>query len=283
LRAVIGCLLCLWPLLAPAQDADKQRFTFDGWAGPPIEVYIGRPEALAEDAPVVFVMHGVRRNADEYRDQWYALALEHSFLLVVPEFTREAFQGADGYNLGNTLDSDGEPKPVDTWSFSVLEPLFETVRKRYGLVTGRYALYGHSAGGQFVHRFAMHVPDARVSAIVPANAGWYTLPEFDLDWPYGLRGSAIDEESLAAALQLPITLLLGDRDTDPSHPSLRHTPEADAQGMHRFARGFTFYESGRQAALSLGVPFNWHLATVRGVDHDNARMAPAAVPLLLQR
>jgi hypothetical protein len=50
---------------------------------------------------------------------------------------------------------------------------------------------------------------------------------------------------------------------------------------HRLARGKTFFAEGRKAAEVLGVPFGWQLATVPGADHDNARMAPAAVKFLL--
>ena len=71
--------------------AAKIQFKFDAWAGPVIRVFVTRPVGIAPDRPVVFVMHGVNRNADDYRDQWHALAIEHDFLLVVPEFSQRSF------------------------------------------------------------------------------------------------------------------------------------------------------------------------------------------------
>ena len=87
--AFIACWLLLVCLTSTSAVADKGQFTFDDWQGPVLRVFYSRPESLASDTPVVFVMHGVRRNADEYRDQWHDLAMEHGFLLVVPEFTAE--------------------------------------------------------------------------------------------------------------------------------------------------------------------------------------------------
>lgn len=274
--------MCVVPT-AVAEDrlAGKTQFTFDDWAGPALTVYVTEPPDLEPETPLVFVMHGRRRNADEYRDQWHELAREHGFVLVVPEFSNEQFPGSRNYNFGGVFDEEGRPRPREQWSFSAIEPLFDTVSERYGLTSGGYALYGHSAGAQFVHRFLLHVPDARARRIVPANAGSYTMPDFDVTFPYGLAGSVITDASLAGTVQLPVTILLGDRDIDPNGRSLPDAPDAQAQGPHRLARGFTFFEAGRVTAERLDVPFNWHIATVLGVGHDNARMAPAAVPFLL--
>lgn len=268
--------------LAAAETAVKEDFEFSSWQGPALRVFVSRPDALNSVSPVVMVMHGVGRNADEYRDQWHDLATQHNFLLAVPQFSKKDFPGAVGYNLGNTFDANGLPNPPQQWSFAALEPLFDELRNRYQLKTEKYSLYGHSAGGQYVHRFLLHNPAARVHRYVPANAGWYTLPDFGQLFPYGLAGSQVNEEQLKAALQLPVTILLGDRDIDSEDPNLRHTPEADAQGLTRLARGFSFFESARQAAIELEVPFNWHIATVLGVAHSNTLMAPAAIPYLLE-
>ena len=155
------------------------------------------------------------------------------------------------------------------------------MRQRFGMTVEGYAIYGHSAGAQFVHRFLFHVPNARVTRAVAANAGWYTMPDLATGYPYGLKDSAVTREMLEQAMQRPLTILLGEDDTDPEHPSLRRTPEALAQGLHRFARGQAFFAAGQAASLDLGVPFAWQLATVPGADHDNRLMAPAAIPYLL--
>lgn len=275
--------LLLALLFLPLGDlaAAKIRITVTTPAGIEQHVYLARPPKLGAERPVVFVMHGMRRNADEYRDQWYDLAEEHDFLVVVPEFSEKDFPKADGYNLGNVYGPKGGTRDPSRWAFSVIEPLFDEVRRRYDMNAEAYALYGHSAGAQFVHRFLFHVPDARVSRVVAANAGWYTMPDFRTPFPYGLKGSNVGPQKLRQALQLPLLVLLGEADTDPEHRSLSRTPEALAQGAHRFARGQAFFAAGRAEAARMGVPFGWLLETVPDADHDNRKMAPAAIPYLL--
>ena len=201
--------------------------------------------------------------------------------MLVPEFRDADFPGSESYNYGNVVDAEGAVRPESQWAFSAIEQIFDDARRRFSLETDVYAIYGHSAGAQFVHRFLFHVPQARLTRAVAANAGWYTMPDPGIDFPYGLSGSAIRADPLAAALGLQFTILLGDADTDPNHPSLRRTPEAMAQGGHRFARGQAFFEAARSYAAGREIPFNWQLVTVPGADHDNRLMAPAAVPYLL--
>jgi len=280
LCSAIACFILAWPVSA---EAAKVQYLFKSWAGPALKVHATRPAGLAANKPVVFVMHGVGRNASEYRDQWHDLANEHDFLLLVPEFSKEDFPGPESYNLGNVFGGAGEITPESSWTYSAIEAIFDDARTRFSMSAERYSIYGHSAGAQFVHRFIFHVPAARVNRIVSANAGWYMMPDFETQYPYGLKGSAVDRNRLQNALQLPVTLLLGDRDTDPHHPSLRTAPEAMTQGEHRMARGVAFFEAAREAAAMLDVPFNWSLETVPGADHDNRLMAPAAIPFLINQ
>jgi dienelactone hydrolase len=263
-------------------EAAKVRYEFDGWQGPELRVYATRPAGLAPDRPVVIVMHGAQRNADDYRDQWHDLALEYDFLLIVPEFPRSDFPGSESYNLGRVFDDQGNLRPRALWSYSALEPLFDDAKRRFGADAKEYALYGHSAGSQFVHRFLFHVPGARVSRVVPANAGWYMMPDYGVDAPYGLHGSPVTRESLEAVMALPVTILLGDRDTVTDHSSLRRSPEAMLQGPHRMARGENFFSTARDWSREAGIPFNWRLEFVPGADHNNVLMAPHAVKFLLQ-
>lgn len=250
------------------------------YGGKLIPVWYFLPEDADDDAPVLIVMHGVNRDADRYRNEWIPHACKYRFLLVVPEFSKEAFPGEDCYNSGNTLDEQQRPRPREQWTFSLVEPIFEAMKLATGNQSERYYLYGHSAGAQFVHRFLFHVPDARVAKAVAANAGWWTMPDAAVKFPYGLQGAAIDGGALKRLLQLPLVVLLGTADTDAQHVNLRRTPEAMAQGPHRFARGRSFYETGKHQAKALDVPFGWQLSTAPGVGHSNLGMAPYAVRCL---
>jgi poly(3-hydroxybutyrate) depolymerase len=250
-------------------------------AGHRVKVWYYAPAGLPPNAPVVIVQHGVGRNGEDYLNDWVPHAERERFLLVVPEFSKAEFPGVEGYNYGNTVDSAGRPRPREEWSFSMIEPIFDAMRRHTGNQSSTYLLFGHSAGAQFVQRFLYFVPQARVARAVAANAGWYMLPDPAVEFPYGLKGTPVTEADLRNALARPFTVLLGDADTDPEARSLRHTPEADAQGLYRFARGQYFFNFARAAAATLKTPLGWSLATAPGIDHSDQGMAPFAVPHLL--
>ncbi len=277
-----GAVFLLSEREQPAAEAlaATGRFVFTGWEGPDLPVYYQLPERVTADTPVVFVMHGVKRDADRYRDEWADLARRHGFIAVVPQFSRADFPGSRGYNTGYFTEEDGTPRPRALWSFAAIEPLFDDVRDRFGTGVTRYTIYGHSAGAQFVHRYVLFMPDARIEQAIAANAGWYTMPDRAIAFPYGLAETPVDAGALKAALGKPLTVLLGTADTDRSDSDLRKTPEADAQGPHRFARGQQFFARGKAAAAALEAPFGWSLRTVPEVGHSNGKMAKAAAPLI---
>ena len=251
-----------------------------GHPGKPLTVSYYQPLRLPTSAPVVFVMHGVNRDADSYRDTWKVAAERFGFLLLCPEFAKGTYPRR-AYQLGNAVDDAGEPLPRSAWTFDVVERLFDSVKERTGNTSERYHIYGHSAGGQFVHRLALFVPEARFEAAITANAGWYTMPTFAGDgFPYGLKGSAATPADLARVFARRLVILLGERDTDAADPHLRKSPAASKQGKNRFERGIAFYATARDEANRLGVALNWELVTVPGAAHLQQRMMPAAARTL---
>ncbi len=246
----------------------------------PVTVWYHRPEGTDNAVPVVFVMHGVRRNGETYRDNWIDLADENKFLVVVPEFTKKAFPGSWRYNMGNVFYAAGGRKPKDEWAFTYIESIFEALRRDHGLTAEKYDIFGHSAGSQFVHRMVLFMPNARIRTAIAANAGWYTMVDPDVAMPYGLAETETDTARIRDALGTRLIVLLGEADNDPNHRFLRRATEAMAQGAHRFERGHTFFATARDYAGRIGAPFAWELETVPGVGHSNRKMAPAAAKLL---
>jgi len=269
---------------APAASFQRGagQFTFSEWAGPPITVWTYAPEG--EDLsrlPIVVVMHGVGRDGDRYRDDWIETAKAQKLIVLAPTFSADAFPKAAGYNLGNVLDEKtGGRNDEAVWSFSAIDPLFQDAVRRIGGKQTSYALYGHSAGAQFVHRYLYYKPDSLAGLFVVANAGWYTMPDFKVTYPYGLAGSTLEPQQLDRALGRNVLVLLGDSDTDEIDPNLRRTPEAMAQGPHRFARGQSFFAAASKAASERGVPFGWRTLNVPGANHSDALMAPSAAALI---
>lgn len=279
--------LGFWPFTAlSASETDGQylpvgemtAYNFSDWAGPDIPVWTYFPkETDLTQAPILFVMHGNGRNSQSYMSAWMPLADEKGVILIAPNFSRETFPGSRRYNLGYVFETDGQKRDEAEWSFSAIEPIFDQIVEKLSSRQTHYTIYGHSAGSQFVHRFLYFKPDARIKRVLAANAGWYTLPDFQEAFPYGLQDSGLSAAALKHALETPVVILLGDKDIDAQHRSLRRTPEAMQQGVHRFARGQTFYRAGQEAASALNTPFNWRIEIVPDVAHSNAGMARAAI------
>jgi len=263
-------------------SSGKHQFVFTEWQGKPLEVWAYTPSNYAPNSKVLFVMHGVKRDADRYRDEWAALAEQHNLLLIVPQFSQENFPRALGYNLGNVFADDKyqQANPPEIWAYSAIEPLFDYVKSRYANTNNTYNLYGHSAGSQFVHRFIFFVPDSRTAKIVSANSGWYTTPDFNIGFPYGLKNTMVTQDNLIASLQKPVVILLGEADSDPNDKYLRKAAPAMLQGPHRLARGKFFFNQAKQASQQYAVNFGWQLASVPNVGHKNGLMAEAAIAYL---
>lgn len=63
----------------------------------------------------------------------------------------------------------------ETFSGKAVLDALEVVSKKYSVDTERLLLQGHSGGAQFVHRFAMLVPE-RVTAVAVNSSSWFDEP-----------------------------------------------------------------------------------------------------------
>ena len=258
-------------------------FVFDSYeplSDKPVRVFTYRPEGDVSEMPILFVMHGTLRNADTYRDNWIDIAEEHRVLIVTPEFNSDDFPGARGYNLGGMFDGDGNQTDERYWAYSLIEPIFDEVVDRVYGNQQSYDIFGHSAGAQFTHRLFLFKEGLRANHVISANAGWYTTPDFELDFPYGMKETAIDTERLRERYESTLLIQLGEEDIDPEDRHLRTSENAMWQGMHRFERGHNFYKISGSKAAELGADFKWIIRTVPGVGHNNALMAIDAAEFL---
>ena len=268
-------------------EVGSGRYTFadpDEKTGKSVSVWYHRPSGFGPDSPIVMVMHGQGRNADGYRDNWVEAADTYGFLLLVPEFDIDQFPGDVTYNLGNRTPTGaaGETcNPKDKWSFFIIDRIFDQAREAVGSNRTRFSLFGHSAGGQFVHRYMTFTPSDSVDIAVAANPGWYTMPFRDERYPYGLDGSDASEATVEAFLAKRLIILLGEADTLKT-PNLRQTPEANRQGPNRFTRGQNYFEKCEAEARRLGVAFTWRLETVPEVGHTNRLLAMPAARLMAE-
>jgi pimeloyl-ACP methyl ester carboxylesterase len=235
-----------------------------------------RPANHTPETPVVIVQHGQSRNGREYCDAWIPVADEAGLLVVAITFPKDSWPDAAVYNNGNVFDATGAIRSRETWSLAIPGRVVGLLREAGVTTRPQTYLWGHSAGGQFVHRLLATQPHGVFEAVGAANPGWYTLPTLDQPYPNGLGGIGISADDFKRFLAYPLVIFAGDRDIDSAGENLPNHAEARAQGPHRFARAHFYFERGREEAAKLGVTCNWRLVTVPGIGHQGMRMAAFA-------
>lgn len=310
-----ACGMALVPATAAPLSAKAEigpgsgAFTVPGGVGREsdrIGVYYHRPTRFSPDSPVLLVLPGAGRNADDYRDSWVDASETHGVLVAALSYPEAAYDLA-AYQMGGVVrDLQLHDLPVgddgrlpdslhlkdeqisfrlndrrETWLFPDFDRIFDIVATAAGSRRTRYDLFGHSAGGQILHRLALFHPRSRADRIVAANGGLYTLPTLEEPMLFGLKDTGVTETSLSASLTCRLILLLGAEDNDPERGGQHlHTPLADRQGLDRLSRGRFFHRAGEAQARTLNVPFAWRLQFVPGVGHDYRGMGRAAAVLL---
>lgn len=245
----------------------------------PITLHTYRPYGHTPDRPVVIVQHGVLRNGDDYRDFWVPAADKHKLLIVAPTFSNEIWPGVESYNNGLAYTAMGNPRHVDGWAYALPARVVADLIAAELIDGSSSYLFGHSAGGQFVHRLMSSQSHEPWKAVAIGNAGWYTLPAMERKFPEGLGGAGLTEQHLERLLSYPMTILAGDRDTETQGEHLPSDPPAVAQGPHRHARAHHYLEAGRAEARRRGLACNWTLHSVPGVGHDGRAMSAVCASL----
>lgn len=245
----------------------------------PFTLQTYRPYGYTADRPVVIVQHGVLRNGDDYRDFWIPAADKHNVLIVAPTFSNEIWPGVESYNNGRVFSPGGNPRHIDGWTYALVGRVFADLRASGVTDVEQAYLFGHSAGGQFVHRLMSSQAHTPFCAVTAGNPGWYTLPTFEHRFPEGLDGVGLTEDHLVRLLAYPMTILAGDQDISTNDPNLPSDPAALRQGSHRFARAHHYFEAGKREAERRGVPFGWTLQVVPGIGHDGRAMSAACASL----
>lgn len=258
--------------LAPATDVPVGKAELRVSAGPiELQVFTYRPEKWSGQR-LLFVMHGVLRNADEYRDHAIGMGERFDALVVAPKFDGERFP-TRAYQRGGVLREDGTAAPPAEWTYARIPELAAAIRARTGKPDAKLFVIGHSAGGQFIVRMSAF-QDTGAVRLVAANPGSVLLPTTAVNFGYGFGGlpkELADESRLRTYLAAPLTLFLGTAD-DHDDEYFDKSDEAMAQGSGRHQRGLALYWTAKTLATVRGWPFGWRLVEAPGVDHDHEKM-----------
>lgn len=264
-----------------------------GREGKPITVFYHKPGTFTPRSPVLIVVPGAGRNGWTYRDAWVSASDEHGLLILSPSYSEDHYPEFWSYNLAGMITDvkvNQGASPVvsfrivsdpSAWIFSDFDRLFREVKDHLSLETRTYDMFGHSAGGQLLHRLALFHTGSMVNRLLAANSGWYTVPTFDDEFPYGLANSALTPATIEAAFGAKLVVFLGELDNEnETRGDLVRTPEVDVQGISRIERGKYFYNAAVQTAAELGSELEWKVEIVPDVGHDIQRMSAAAADYL---
>ena len=266
--------------LVAAAGPNSVTWTDPAFPDRPLTLYAARPERWTSDLPVLLVHHGVGRNGRDYRDYWAPLVDETGVLAIAVDFSEAAFPEYLWYNFGNLHAKDGTPNPPAEWTFGIPARLFAALHAAGVTRYPRYGLFGHSAGGQFVHRMLSFGYRENVAVAISANAGTYAMPDLHTSWPFGLGDTTVDHDSLRTLLAFPMTVMAGVNDTSTTGRFFPGGPRSNRQGPTRYARAHTYVRLGHEAARALGAVCAWRVIDVPDVGHDGRRMSQAAAPIV---
>jgi hypothetical protein len=266
--------------LVDSPGANSVPYVDPAFPDRPLALHAARPRQYDAATPVLFVHHGVNRNGEEYRDYWLELIEEACILAISVEFPEESFPEYLWYHFGNLHTKDGTPNPREAWTFGIDARLFEELRAQRITTRQSYGLFGHSAGGQYVHRMLSFGFRDHVAGAVSANAGTYAMPDLAIPWPFGLGETDVDTDRLRALLAFPITVMAGTEDVLTTGRFFPKGPRSMRQGATRYDRAQNYVRSGHAAAAALQASCAWTVIDVPGVGHDGKRMSAAAAPVI---
>jgi hypothetical protein len=271
-----------------------------------IEIYYYMPPQFNGETSVMIVIPGAGRNANDYRDSWIESANKYNLLVLSPSYPEKSYDFA-AYHLGGIVDELELKNPkverVDgriskyrmndediqfsfvknklEWIFDDFDLIFSSVKPIIGNKQTNYDLFGHSAGGQILHRFAIFKSNSMANRIVAANSGFYTLPDASVRFPFGTDGTPVSQKDIQKSFASKLVVLLGESDDKTEkRGTMLHTLSADAQGLGRFERGRYFFSQSQELAKLAKTPIDWQLKSVEGVGHDYRKMGVAAAELL---
>jgi pimeloyl-ACP methyl ester carboxylesterase len=274
----------------------------------PLYVSADWSKPLPSVTRAVLVLHGVRRDADNYfrsalKAQAAAGDAGRGSIMIAPQF----LTAADVETFGLSPDTlrwtftgweSGDPAvgPEPVSSFEALDAILAKLADRRHFPNLRQVVVaGHSGGAQVVQRYAIaakgdlvltHAGIAvRYVVADPSSYAYFSAerpepsiaascPDFN-SWKYGMaERPPYLADATAGALEKAyvarrIIYLFGTLDIDPDHPALDKSCMAEAEGANRYARGHAYVAA--MQARDHGTP-NHSAWDVPGVAHQQDKI-----------
>lgn len=221
--------------------------------------YIYIPETNPDRNKVLYSIHGISRNAEEHIERFIGQAERHGVTLVAPLFTKELFPRYQRLGTSAQLER----------ADMALDQVLQDVQKLLEVPPAPMKFFGFSGGGQFVHRYAMFYPQ-RVARMVLTAPGWYTFPDPDRKYPYGLKSTREWPKlsfPLENFLKIPTMVLVGEED-DLRDKDLNKAREIDSfQGLNRIERAERWVNANRNLGRAYDISTDFRLESISNANH----------------
>jgi len=209
-------------------------------------------------SPTLVAIHGISRNAAELATRFAHHPAFRDVNVIAPLFERERF---GKYQQLVTR------RPNETRSDEGLFALLADLSARKGIATDRILLFGFSGGAQMAHRVTMFHP-GRVERLCIAAAGWYLMPDKDLAYPYGLGEGCPTDARASEFLDVPTTVIVGDRDIRIDEAVCQDAIVVSRQGSNRLERARAWVRLLADRSLASGRQPQARLVTLESGTHD---------------
>jgi pimeloyl-ACP methyl ester carboxylesterase len=225
-------------------------------------------------------------SAQTYLGRWTKFADQQRFVLLAPAFEQENFGGHAGPG-GGYRGLFGRHCGADYFVNAIVDELREALPE----LPEKFALYGHSAGGQFASRYIVMHPE-RISAAVISAPASYAFPDPEVAWTNGMKPLhrrmrwsddepweqveiVPDRAGWEKAAQIPVVVIVGSRDTG------EIKPVPGNPGRSRVVRARAWVRAMRDLARRHEVTPGVRFAVVAGVAHNSAKLTPACQDAML--
>lgn len=220
-------------------------------------VYI--PKERSDETRIMCTIHGISRNALEHIKGFIPQAERYGSVIVAPLFPRINFPRYQ--QLGTSANQERADMAFNN--------ILQDAQEWLNLPSAPILIFGFSGGGQFAHRYAMFYPK-RVAKMVLAAPGWYSFPDPEQKYPYGIK-SSLNWPKLTFAmekfLQIPTLVLVGEED-DLRDADLNKERAIDAfQGLNRVERAEHWTAAARALGRSYDISTDFRLEMVPNANH----------------
>ena len=248
------------PLREPAQPVTFSGLRAHQSQGAELDYFIYVPRSATTNSPLLVTIHGIDRLALQHAVRFSALAEKHGFIVLAPMFSKARIPRYQRLERGPHGDC-----PIATFELTV-----DHLQRATGLAAGPLRLFGYSGGAQFAMRYTL-AGSLPVGRLVLAAPGWFTMPDTQHPFPYGLgdnsalEGRAMD---LARLLSIPVLLTVGAEDTRRDRSLNRNALVESSQGKTRVERAHRWYGAITAVAKARGLPQMTQLKLLEGAGHD---------------